>query len=442
VPRVAAVDLGATSARVAVVDLDTRPLTPEVVHRVGHQPQTGADGELRWDWQRLVSAVEDGLERAMSTGPLHSIGIDTWAVDYGLVDRTGGLIADPVSYRSDRTAGWEAIADRLGRTRLFDETGLALMGFNTLFQLAVHDRQELAAADRLLLLPELLAHHLTGAALAEQTSAGSTQLVDVRSGRWHARLLSEIDVPLGLLPEIRSAGTRAGSWRGVPVHLVGGHDTASAVAACPADLDDDAAFISSGSWLLVGRELPDPVLTDAARHANLSNERAVDGGYRLLKNVVGLGMLEQCRPWWDDIGIAEIVAEAAVATTAGALVDATDHRFLAPVDMPAEVRRAAGLPAHTSRGVIARVMLDSIAAATANVVAELAAVTARPVPALCLLGGGTRLPLLVELVAEATGLPVRVGPAEATALGNALVQGVALGEFEDLASARGALVVE
>jgi rhamnulokinase len=412
---VLAVDLGATSARVARVDLDTFDV--EVVHRYAHQPV----GD-RWDWDRLVAEVERGLALA---GPAASIGVDTWGVDYGLLGADGVLLSPPHAYRSDRTRGWRAVVDRIGERRLYETTGIQLMQINTIFQLAAHDRDELARAHRLLMLPELLVHALTGEAHGERTSAGTSALVDLRTGTWSVDLLDTIGVEVAIMPTIEPAGTIGGSWRDVPVHLVGGHDTASAVAAMPVP---GAAFVSSGTWMLVGVERPEPALDDVT----FSNEPGVGGGVRRLKNVMGLWMLERCRAQWGDPPLDELL-DAAASVAAGPVVDARDDRFLAPADMEAEVRAAAGLPSGAGRDVVVRCILDSLAAATAGVLGELG------VAEVCVIGGGAQNALLNQRIAEASGLPVHTGPVEATALGNAMVQGISLGAFVDLDDARAQL---
>lgn len=439
--RVLAVDLGATSVRVATVDLpDDGAPTVRVVHRHPNAPVAGPDGSLRWDWDRLVAEVVRGLEAALREGQADSIGIDTWGVDYGLLDAGGRLLSPPHSYRDRRTDGWRAVARRLGEATLYDTSGIQLMAINTVFQLAAHDRGELRRARHLLLLPELLASSLTGEVTGEVTSAGTTGLVDVRTGTWSAALLDDLDVDLALMPEIARAGTRLGAWRGVPVHLVAGHDTASAVAALPGAPLPGAAFVCSGTWLLVGAERATADTSPAARAANFSNEPGALGGVRFLRNVVGLGLLEACRTAWPDVTMAQLGREAAAAPAGGPVIDAGDLRFADAADVAREVRVATGLPDSAGRGAIARCVLDSLAAAAAAVVAEVATLTGTAVPEVHLLGGGTRLPLFVRLLAEACGVPVRVGSAEATALGNALVQGIALGRYEDLADARRAII--
>lgn len=437
--RVLAVDLGASSARVAAVDLDAPLLRPQVVHRYQHAPVRHDDGSLRWDWQRLVDEVIRGLETGLTEGPVASIGVDTWGVDYGLIGADGHLLSPPYSYRDERTAGWTDVVARIGAERLYRVTGIQLMQLNTIFQLAAHDRAELSRAKHLLMLPELVLHALTGANTGERTSAGTSALVDVKTGDWSRDLLDAIGVDPAIMPAIAAAGTRVGAWRGVPVHLVGGHDTASAVVALPGRPLPGRAFVSSGTWMLVGAERPEPDVSEAARLANFSNEPAALGGVRLLKNVTGLWMLEECRAQWGDPPLEDLLSAASAVSAGGPTVDAMDARFLAPEDMETEVRAAANLPASARRDAVVRCILDSLAAAAARVVDELSVFVGQSISRVHILGGGSRNWLLNRLIREELGVPVTAGPAEATALGNALVQGIALRRFDSLEEAREAL---
>ena len=336
---VAAVDFGATSIRVCRIDLDVPAPELEVVHRYAHRPVADSRGTLHWDWDRLVAEMERGLDRARARGPLASIGIDTWAIDYGLVGADGELVEAPVSYRDQRTAGYRNVAQRIGERRLYEIAGLQLMPINTIYQLAAHDRDALAPARHLLMLPELLAYHLTGEITAELTSAGSTGLLDLANEDWSGELLDAIDVSPGLLPPIQRPGTLVGKWRDVPVHLVGGHDTASAVLGGAAD---GAAYVSAGTWLLVGRMLDRPDTTEPARLGRFTNEQGAAGGIRFLRNVAGWWLVEECRRCWGDPDLDALLTAAADIGSMPA-VDATDERFLAPTDMAAELIAAAGL---------------------------------------------------------------------------------------------------
>jgi rhamnulokinase len=470
VAAVAAVDFGASSIRVCRVELGGDAPVLEVVHRYSHAAVADPAGHLRWDWARLVGEMERGLEAAAARGSLASIGVDTWGVDYGLLDGRGELVAPPFSYRDSRTDGYARVVEAVGADALFATTGLQTQPFNTLFQVAAHDRDELRQARHLLTLPELLVHHLTGAITAEPSSAGTTGLVDITTGEWSAALADVVGLDARLLPPITPAGTRVGGWRGVPVHLVGGHDTASAVVAMGDRPGSGSAFVSAGTWLLVGRELASPQLSPAARAANFTNEIGALGGVRLLKNLAGAWLVEQCRTAWGDPPLVDLMdaaealgagdddvhrAPAAAAAVTGPDTDATDEtdatgtdvvipglldvadsRFLHPDDMLAEVTGALGLTRDATPPAVVRAIVGSQAVGTARVVDQLAAITGSPVTDIAVFGGGGRSRLYRDQLVARTGLPVRQGPVEATALGNALVQGVALGLYADLADAR------
>jgi rhamnulokinase len=433
-PAVAAVDFGASSIRVCRVELGSGAPRLSVVHRYAHGPVADASGVLRWDWSRLMAETEKGLAAAQEPGPLASVGVDTWGVDYGLLDVHGDLVGPPVSYRDARTEGYAAVVERLGGpAALYDVTGVQLLPLNTVFQVAAHDRAERDRARHLLMLPELVVHHLTGAIVGERTSAGTTGLVDIRTGLWSDELVEAIALDPRVLPDIHPAGIAVGTWQGVPVHLVGGHDTASAVAAMGAGTGPRPAFVSTGTWLLVGREQPVADLSEAARAANLTNEIGATGGVRLLKNLAGAWLLEQCRPAWGDPEIRALIDGAeAVDDVPAARLDPTDARFLHPEDMLGEVTTALGLPRDTPAAVLTRVVVESLASASATVLAALPG----EAPSDIHVFGGAQSTLYRRLLAEASGLPVHAGPAEATALGNALVQGIALGRYGDLAEAR------
>jgi rhamnulokinase len=433
--RVAAVDMGATSIRVAVVDLAVDAPDVEVVHRWAHGPDSRPDGSVRWRWTELVENVRRGLDRALDDGPLESIGIDGWAVDYGLLGDDGRLLSDPHSYRSGRTASWRSVAQELGDATLYRRTGVQLMPINTIFQLAAHDRAEVRRARRLLMLPELVAYELTGAEVAERTNAGTTGLLDIVTGTWATELITAVGVDPALFPPVERAGRILGRYRDVPVCLVAAHDTACAVAACPLENGAARAFLSTGTWFLVGVERDRPDTSDAAREANFSNELGAVGGYRFLKNVTGLWLLQQCLTHWNGASLEEVVEAAArVRADDVRLFDVQDPRFLAPERMDAEVCAAAGIPLDAPRGVIVRSILESVAAGVASVVTELRRKAA--IEGLAVVGGGAASPLVMRLVAERSGIRVIAGAVEATALGNALLQGLALGRFRDLADAR------
>jgi rhamnulokinase len=420
---------------VAAVDLDAAAPSVEILHRWHHSPREEEDGSLRWDWPGIVEHVEKGLAQGIAAGPVASIGVDGWGVDYALIDAQGALVELPIAYRDNRTDGWETIADRIGVERLYRITGIQLMGINTIFQLAVETSDRLARAEKLLLLPDLMVNHLTGWVGVERSNLSTTGLMDALDGGWSDELLGEIGVARSLMPEPADAGDKAGEWRGVPVHLVGSHDTASAFLGMPG-ANSRSVFVSTGSWVIVGIERPAPDTSPAARVANFSNEAGALGGVRFLKNVVGFWILEQCRSAWGDPPTSDLIAEAASVEAAVPTFDASDHRFVNTDDMVSEVRDAAGLTLDVPRPVIVRSVIESIVAGVARVIDEIEIAVGERPSSLALVGGGSRIPFLAALLGAKSHLDVIVGSPEATALGNAIVQGISLGRFEGLATAR------
>jgi rhamnulokinase len=449
-----AVDLGAESGRVVLCHFDGERIDLQEVHRFPNGA-TEVDGHLRWDVDRLWAEIADGLGHAgLAAGRIDSVGVATWGIDYGLIDGDGRLIDGPVSHRDPRTNGLLAEATaRVGRERLYDDTGTQLLECNTIYQLLADVAEDrLAGAARLLMVPDLFHRRLSGSAVAEFTAATTTGAYDVSGRRWATGLLDDLGIPTHLLPEVVEPGTDLGpvrtdavdhpAYQHAHVILPGSHDTASAVAAVPFT-HPDAAYVSSGTWSLVGGETPAPVVTPAARAANLTNEGGVSGTNRLLRNVTGLWVLQECRRQWQREGVplayAEIVARAEEEPARGSHVDVDHPDFLAPGDMPARIRaycRRTGQPEPQGVGGIARCVLESLALRYRTAVTAVGDVTGRAVPQVHVVGGGARNTLLNQLTADVTGLPVVAGPVETTALGNALVQLVALGELAGLAEAR------
>jgi rhamnulokinase len=409
---VAAVDLGASSGRVVRGLVGDGTVKIEEVHRFPNGP-VRLLGTLHWDVLGLYREVLTGLEKA---GEIESIGIDSWAVDYGLLDDRGALLGNPVHYRDSRTDGITA------PDGLYQLNGLQFQPFNTIFQLQAEPL--LAHAKQLLLIPDLLTYWLTGERGAEYTNATTTGLIDVRSGQWSAELTR--DLPAGLLPDLRHPGSHAGAYNGVPVVAVGSHDTASAVVAVPAE-NERFAYISCGTWSLVGVELTAPVLTEQSRAANFTNEGGVDGTVRYLRNVMGLWLLQECLRCWN-ADLEPLLREAAQAK--GSLFDANDPVFLPPGDMPARIQqwcRSHDQRVPGTRAEIVRSIVDSLAIAHRDAVADAQRLSGKEVDVVHIVGGGSHNELLCQLTADACGLPVVAGPAEATALGNVLVQGRAAG---------------
>ncbi|MFF6987751.1 FGGY-family carbohydrate kinase [Streptomyces sp. NPDC010273] len=444
----AAVDLGASSGRVMVGRVGPESLELTEAHRFPNRPVRTPEG-LRWDILALYAGVLDGLRAA---GPaLDSVGIDSWAVDYGLLDADGALLGNPVHYRDARTEG---VAEKVWATvpagELYASTGLQYAPFNTLYQLtAARDSAQLASAERLLLIPDLLSYWLTGEQGTELTNASTTQLVDPRTRGWSYDIASRLGIDLGLFAPLRQPGDPAGVVRAevleetglrgpVPVTAVGSHDTASAVAAVPA-VEERFAYICTGTWSLVGLELDAPVLTEASRAANFTNELGLDGTVRYLRNIMGLWLLQECVRAWGDPELGELLREAARVPALRSVVDAGDAGFLPPGRMPeriADACRVSGQPVPESRGEITRCILDSLALAHRRAVGEARELAGHPVDVVHIVGGGTRNALLCQLTADACGLPVVAGPTEAAALGNVLVQARAHGLVGDLAGMR------
>ncbi|MEU5716139.1 rhamnulokinase family protein [Streptomyces sp. NPDC020403] len=453
-PVFAAVDLGATSGRVmtAAVGPDTLALTE--AHRFANTPVRLPDG-LRWDVLALYQGIIDGLRTAARGGPLTSVGVDTWAVDYGLLDAEGALLGIPFHYRDGRNAAAaEKILAGIGTQELYGVSGLQHLPFNTLFQLAAHrSTAQWAAARTLLLMPDLLVYWLTGTVGAEVTNASTTGLLDARSGTWSDALIERLGLERSLFPPLREPGGRAGTLlphvaeltglpADTPVTTVASHDTASAVAAVPA-VEPGFAYVSSGTWSLAGLELDAPVLTEESRAANFTNERGVDGTVRYLRNIMGMWLLEECRRTWERNGVSPsltaLLADAARARPFASVVDPDDPVFLAPGDMPSRIDEAltrTGQPLPDGPGGYVRCVLESLALAHRRTLREAARLAGRKVTRVHLVGGGSRNELLCQWTADATGMPVTAGPAEATALGNVLLQARAHGLVGGLADMR------
>lgn len=444
---VLAIDIGAESGRVMAVHFDGSGLQLEEVHRFPNYALT-VNGTLQWDLLSLWREVQAGIvrSRALAADPPVSLAVDTWGVDFGLLDRNGDLIGNPVCYRDGRTEGMmEAVFARVPKAEVFAQTGIQFMAINTLYQmmsLVESGSPQLRIAARFLTAPDLLNFWLSGAQVCEFSNATTTQMLNPFTRSWAGGMLDALGIPLRLFPEVVQPGTRLGRFEEISVIAPACHDTGSAVAGVPAQTEK-FAYISSGTWSLVGLEVAQPVVNEAALAVNVTNEGGVYGSFRLLKNVMGLWLLQQCRATWERAGRAysypELVSLAESADPLRSFVDPNDDRFLPPGDHPAHIQAfcaQSGQPRPQGDAAIARCVFESLALAYRDVLFELRTLTGRRIEVIHVVGGGSRNRLLNQLTADATGIPVLAGPSEATVIGNALVQLISLGELAHLDEGR------
>ncbi len=456
VTNLLAIDLGAESGRAVLGTLTDGRLTCEEVHRFTNTPVPVHDA-LYWNVLHLHQEIKAGIGKAVAQAEeLAAVGIDSWAVDFGLIGPSGELLGGVHHYRDRRTDGlMERVSAHLGREEIYRNTGVQFLPFNTLYQLAALKSSEpalLAAAHRLLMVGELFTYFLTGEAVGEFTNATTTQVYHPGTGAWHEPFFDALGLPIEIMPPVVQPGTQVGTLlpsvadevgvRPISVVLPAVHDTGSAVAAVPAE-GEDWAFISSGTWSLVGVEVPQAILTDESLGLNISNEGGVAGTFRHLKNVMGLWILQECRRAWeregDPLDYAELTRLAKGAPPLRAHVDPDDPRFFQPGDMPETIRsylRETGQPVPATRGEVARVVLESLALKYRYVLEQLQRSTKRRVNVVHIVGGGARNALLNQMTADATGCEVLVGPYEATAIGNLTVQAVGMGVLPDQQAAR------
>ena len=464
-----ALDLGAESGRGLLGRFDGERLTLDEVHRFANGPVQMFD-TLHWDLPRLFDEIKTSLRKvAAMECALDGIGVDTWGVDFGLIGRGDTLLGNPVHYRDARTDGMlEAAVRRVGRERIYEITGLQFLQFNTIYQLLalrLSDSPLLEVAETLLLMPDLLGWLLTGRRVAERTNASTTQLLDPRAGLWSDELCQALNLPRAILPDLVDPGTELGPLRkalaeevglgghnGLTVLVPGTHDTASAVAAVPAVRPSgvtavigppDWCYLSSGTWSLLGVEVARPVINAETLAANLTNEGGVAGTTRLLKNIMGLWLVQECRRTWArqgrDYSYDDLHARAQAARPFAALVDPDDPSFLAPGDMPARlaaycVRTGQEPPA--DEGEFVRCALESLALKYRWTIERLESILNTAIRTIHVVGGGTRNTLLCQFTADACGRAVLAGPVEATAAGNVLLQAMGRGRIGSLDDAR------
>ena len=451
-----AIDLGAESGRVMRGAFDDERLTLSEVHRFGNGPVRLPDG-LHWDVLRLWNEIKDGIGRtAQQDQPPVSLGLDTWGVDFALLDRNGALLSNPYHYRDDRTDGMiEEAFKRMPREQIFDWTGIQFMQLNTLYQLfsmALAHSPALEAAERFLTIPDLFNYWLTGQSACEFSIATTTQCYDPRRRDWALPLLAALGIPHHIFPRVIAPGTALGALHpavademrvsGMQVIAPACHDTGSAVAAVPAE-GERYAWISSGTWSIMGTNVPEPIINGESLAHNFTNEGGADGGFRFSKNIMGLWLVQESRRTWAANGrtytYAELTEMAAQVEPFTAIVDPDQADFLKPGDMPERIR---SFCARTSQrvpdgyGAIVRCALESLALKYRWVLAKIEQMIGYRLEPIHIIGGGTQNRLLNQFTADATGRLVIAGPIEATAIGNILVQALALGDIRSLAEAR------
>ncbi len=453
--RILAFDFGASSGRAILGTYENGKITMEEVHRFSNDP-VNICGVLHWDILRLFFEIKQGISKALRLGTFDAIGIDTWGVDFGLIDAQGHLLNNPVHYRDERTVGMmEKVYETIPQEELYRRTGTQLLRINTLFQLVSLREQEpelLERADRLLLIPDLFAYFLTGEKRAEYTEVSTTQCLDQETGDWAYELLDQLHIPTRLFPPLIDAGQVYGMVSDalceelgcpkVPVIAVATHDTGSAVVAVPSQ-EENFIYISCGTWSLFGTELSKPVINETTRQFNLTNEGGFGRTTRFLKNIMGLWLIQESRRQWIregfDVSYADLEREALSAEPLRCFVDPDDPSFETPGNLPRRIQefcQRTDQYVPQTRGEIMRCIYESLAMKYRYTFRAIREVTGREYGVIHMIGGGTKDRLLCQLAADSCQCPVVAGPIEATAMGNIAVQLIALGDIADLWQAR------
>ncbi len=451
--RFAAVDLGATSGRVILAAIDGDEITLEEISRFP-DPIIEMQGHFYWDLPAIYKSVIEGLGAIAARGvAIESVGIDTWGVDFAMFGRDGALLRLPYCYRDPHTDGApEKFFERMPCKTLYEKTGIQIMNFNSVFQfdsLRRNGCSALEAADKILFIPDALAYMLTGNAVTEYTIASTAQMINPRTKQWDTDILNE----LGLSPEKFGRMTMSGDMIGtltaeaqrltglgaVPVVAVASHDTGSAVAAVPAE-DDNFAYLSSGTWSLMGIESKEPIIDERSFAMNFTNEGGVEGTVRVLKNICGMWLLERCRAEWPETNYSEIATAAELSEPFRSVINPDAPCFANPLSMTeaiADYCRRTGQPVPESVGQYARCIFESLALRYRQVIEMLKTLSPHPIEKLYVIGGGARNEMLNRFTADATGIPVETGSSESTALGNVMMQAKHAGVAGSVAEMRG-----
>jgi len=452
-----AIDLGAESGRVMLGKVSAERMSLEEVHRFknGYIEEKGV---LRWDFHRLFSEVKEGIGKAVqkTEGSIKGIAIDSWGVDFGLLDNEGNLIENPYCYRDTRTTGlMEEAFELMSRREIYEQTGIQFLPFNTVYQLLgmrLANSAALARAERLIFMADLFAYYLTGLSYGEHTLASTSGLMNIKTGRWSGEIFDKLELPMEIMPELVMPGTVTGKLtpeiaeeigcEQIPVIAVASHDTASAVAAVPAE-EADWAFLSSGTWSLIGLEVPEAIINDKTFQYSFTNEGGVDDKILLLKNIMGLWLVQQCKMTWqeegDEFSYAELITMAEKAKAFTAFIEPDFVDFLSPGDIPGRINdylKAKGCESVTDKGSMIRIILESLSFKYRWALDRIEEIGGNLIETLHIVGGGIRNELLCQLTANATAKKVVTGPTEATAIGNVIMQSIAAGQIESLPQAR------
>ena len=451
--KMLAIDLGASSGRGIVGTFNGKTISLEEIHRFSNDPVI-VGGRMYWDILRIFHEIKQAIGKTVVSGrKIATMGIDTWGVDYALLDRNGQMLSNPVHYRDTRTAGaQELVSKTVSPEELYAATGIQTMNFNTIYQLAVEDPEKIRNAARLLQIPDLLNYFLTGKMRNEYTILSTGALLNAAKRDYARDILDRLGYPERLFGEVTMPGTDLGGLlpqvmgetgkTDLHVYTVASHDTASAVIAVPSR-EQDFIYISSGTWSLMGTELPEPLINGQSRELNFTNEGGALGTIRFLKNIMGLWIIQESRRQWkregNDYSFAQLEAWAKECAPLRCFVNVDDQSFATPGNMPERIReycRRTGQYVPQTVGEVVRCIYESLALKYRTVAEMIEKLRGKPAKVIHVVGGGTKDQFLSRMTADACGIPVAAGPEEATAIGNLMMQAIALGDVADLKQAR------